>query len=78
MSHKTLAAFPVAAFANANGDITQWSEPGLSQYAFVAAQIHAAYIGGDTYDGRLSYGVIARIAFDHADAFFAELANRTK
>lgn len=63
---KTAPAFPQVTGAGVA------REPGLSQYAEVAARFHAGLV---TWEHHL---VAARHAFDHADAFFAELAKRTK
>ena len=45
---------------------------GLTQYAEIAARFHAAMTVERDYPV-----ATARRAFDHADAFFAELAKRT-
>ena len=72
---KTTPAFPVSHAIDGN-----WvKEPlpefcGLTQYAEVAARFHAALMSTDWQIGQLA----ARQAFDHADAFFSELAKRTK
>lgn len=46
---------------------------GLTQYAYVAAQFHSHLVTQFLSDHKLA----AEEAFDHADAFFAELAKRT-
>lgn len=50
----------------------QVARRGLSQYAEVAARFHVGLVTWERHS------VAARHAFDHADAFFAELAKRTK
>jgi len=76
MNPKTEPAFPVLHSIDGN-----WAkEPipslcGLSQYAEIAARFHAALIP-QHHTGAGPH--VASIAFDQADAFFAELAERTK
>lgn len=61
------------AFARPNGTLAD-SQSGMTQYAYVAMTFHAALLGrgGFTIDGA------TLSAFSNADAFFAELAKRTK
>lgn len=47
------------------------------EYMGVAARFHAALIEATTLDEWKPY-VVATYAFDHTDAFFAELDRRTK
>lgn len=69
MNYKTEPAFPVEVFG--------FSKLGLSQYAYVAAKVLAADIA-NVGVGFVSKEQFAIRAFNQADVFFAELANRTK
>lgn len=64
---KTTSAFPRLYGADQHS--------GLSQYAYVAMTFHAALIGRD---GSFTTEGATLTAFNHADAFFAELAKRTQ
>lgn len=70
---KTEPAFPVASVTNANGDVTQWSYPGMSQYAYVAMHLQAAAL---SHYARIDSSPAS--VFEQTDLFFAELAKRTK
>ncbi len=50
-------------------------QPGLSQYAYVAALFQAELV---SHYAHYHASVAATAAFDYADAFFAELVKRTK
>lgn len=65
-------ARPVPLQIGPNGNVVNHGDNGFSQYAEVAARFHASLVLNHTE------GNAARIAFDHADAFFAELAARTQ
>ncbi len=82
-SYTWCPAFPNLFQVGPNGDIINHGDQGLSQYAYVAMTLHAAVLAGR--DGRYNRSEalikpdnVAFAAFDQADAFFAELANRTK
>ncbi len=67
---KKTPAFARAASPAVCGD---YSEDGMTQYAYVAMTFHAADIARHSrMDGTV------QAAFDRADLFFAELAKRTK
>lgn len=81
MDPKTTPAFPLSrGHFNEAGLMTStdWM-PGLSQYAYVAMTFHGAILAGRRGPlGNWSGREAANDAFNHADAFFAELAKRTK
>lgn len=77
MNPKTAPAFPMRAKWNPNNVLVNDTYCGLSQYAYVAAKVLAADIA-NVGVGFVSKEQFAIRAFNQADVFFAELANRTK
>lgn len=75
--YKTNPARPTVTERTANGDISQWGDQGLTQYAEVAARFHAGILSSEWgHQERSNPAYAAQRSFDHADAFFAELAER--
>lgn len=75
---KTTSAFP--ALHTIDGNWVRDPRPehlGLTQYAEIAARFHAALICDGVTTSVEQKDLTAQEAFDHADAFFAELAKRT-
>lgn len=56
-------------------DLTYTNDKGITQYAEIAARFHAAILGSDFVE-KSNPSWAAQRAFDHADAFFAELEKR--
>lgn len=71
---KTDPARPVSSEIAKDGYVMMRGHSGLTQYAEIAARFHATCI--PVYPGDLR--TCATEAFNHADAFFAELAKRTQ
>lgn len=69
MNPKTEPAYPFPVTKDTDGKPPM----GLTQYAYVAALSYAAVASRYDYPPKQ----VAKEAFDHADAFFAELAKRT-
>lgn len=49
---------------------------GITQYAEIAARFHASLLSRDGGFSDMNAPTLAHTAFDHADAFFAELSSR--
>ncbi len=77
-AYKTAPAFPVVEEYRRLGVESQECHQGLTQYAEIAARFHAARFSGiEAHGGNANPEITANEAFNHADAFFVELAKRT-